>query len=398
MRRPHVLKVAVACRRCAQPSRCSSFSTTATPLSSKTPPPAAPSSLQHIFNEMKQRPAKIIPDYLTPMPSHLLTTMLNDLQPPPPGGTVASTLALPCSTPVVSQPPLPLPQGHHLVYFPIQLAPSQLVPDGTDPDHSPDVLGFPRRMWAGGEVTFRSGWQTELLMDGRPWLCKEDVANARALGKEGEEKVFVDVRRRYGLGHGEVTGAGDRPDEAWQIEERRTLVFLRSPSSISLDARPTSETAVPSAPSRIIKCSSRTPRPMETLPTNTLKAPHRPDFKVSLVPSAIHLFNFSALTYNAHAIHLDRRFAESTDGHRSLLVHGPLTLALMLRVLGSRVDAAAAVSSISYRNHAPLYVDEELSVCVRKAASRGSGGADRWDVWIEGPDGGLAVKGSAVVE
>lgn len=115
--------------------------------------------------------------------------------------------------------------------------------------------------------------------------------------------------------------------------------------------------------------------------------PHAATSRKRLVPTATHLFHFSALTFNAHSIHLDRVYARSTDGHRDLLVHGPLTLALMLESLGG------GVGSISYRNYAPLYVGDELSVCVRRSAGDGS-----CDVWVEGPDGGLAVKGTAVME
>ena len=77
---------------------------------------------------MKGRPAKFIPDYLNPMPSHLLTTTLSDL---------LQANATPLSSPQIQSPPQTLPQGHHLVYFPIQTAPSHLAPDGADLDHSP---------------------------------------------------------------------------------------------------------------------------------------------------------------------------------------------------------------------------------------------------------------------
>lgn len=127
--------------------------------------------------------------------------------------------------------------------------------------------------------------------------------------------------------------------------------------------------------------------------------PHRPTFSASLLPSPTHLFHFSALSFNAHAIHIDPSYARATDGHHALLVHGPLTLALMLRVLaaaaaaatGDAEDAPGKVRRISYRNYAPLYVNEEMRVCVREVDGRD------WDVWVEGP-GGLAVKGTAEME
>lgn len=56
--------------------------------------------------------------------------------------------------------------------------------------------------------------------------------------------------------------------------------------------------------------------------------------------------------------------------------------------------APGYVKSLSYRNIAPLYVDEQMTVCLRRTKSA----ADElgWDVWIEGPEGGLAVKGKAI--
>lgn len=60
-------------------------------------------------------------------------------------------------------------------------------------------------------------------MDGRPWHCKEEIGDVRIKGNAGQEKVFVDVWRRYGA------------RREWDIEERRTLVFMRDegPSTTS---------------------------------------------------------------------------------------------------------------------------------------------------------------------
>ena len=105
-------------------------------------------------------------------------------------------------------------------------------------------------------------------------------------------------------------------------------------------------------------------------------------------------------------------------------MHGPLTLVLMLSALraglrrlqqhqqqqqqqqqqqesgsrsGSSPPSPPYVKSLDYRNLAPLYVDEEMRVCVRRRTARREGAAElEWDVWIEGPEGGLAAKGSAV--
>ncbi|KAJ4012139.1 hypothetical protein NW766_007440 [Fusarium irregulare] len=254
------------------------------------------------------------------MPSHLLTTTINDLLHP------STTI------PTITSPPKALPQGHHLVYFPIQLPPSRLIPDGADPDHSPGTP-YVRRVWAGGEVTFRG---EEMKLDARPAVCREKIEDVSLRGREGEEKVFVDIWRKYGTGH-DIEGR-----EEWDIEERRTLVFMRE------------EKESASSPARLLK----------------------------------------SLSFNAHSIHFDPQFAQEVDGHRALLVHGPFTLALMLHVLNDQIGSGASVHKFSYRNYAPLYVNESLSINVRRV-SKDEGVEGRWDVWIEGPEGGMAVKGTA---
>ena len=118
---------------------------------------------------------------------------------------------------------------------------------------------------------------------------------------------------------------------------------------------------------------------------------YEPTHRYNVTPLPLHLFQFSALTYNAHAIHYDRLYARETDRHRDMLVHGPLTLALMLRAVGQQ-----RVKSIVYRNHAPLYVGDAMSVCVRRP-EEGQRASMPWDVWVEGPEGGLAVKGTVVM-
>lgn len=69
------------------------------------------------------------------------------------------------------------------------------------------------------------------------------------------------------------------------------------------------------------------------------------------------------------------------------------------------------VASIEYKNLRPLFVGEEMKVCVRLLPNREKKSSDkaglglslgarseRVDVWIEAPDGGLAVKGTVGIE
>lgn len=123
----------------------------------------------------------------------------------------------------------------------------------------------------------------------------------------------------------------------------------------------------------------------------TVTAKEKPDYSVSLTPSPALLFSFSALTYNAHRIHIDPEYAAS-EAHRAMLVHGPFSVVLLLTVVNSRLAPGESVRTFDYRNSRPLYVGEELTVCVRRTAKEGGRGS--WEVWIQGADGGISVKGT----
>jgi len=77
------------------------------------------------------------------------------------------------------------------------------------------------------------------------------------------------------------------------------------------------------------------------------------------------LFCFSALTYNAHRIHYDRRFTVEVEGHPDLLVHGPL-LALGAIEAAKRVSDRD-ISSVTYRLVSPSYPTAPVSFFVDEA-------------------------------
>lgn len=126
-------------------------------------------------------------------------------------------------------------------------------------------------------------------------------------------------------------------------------------------------------------------------------APKTADFSITLTPTPMLLFHFSALTYNAHSIHLNPEYCRVVEGHRNLLVHGPLSLTLMLSTLRSQLGKDTQIRRIDYRNLAPLYVDEPMNICVRKNENSGSSpDSQKWDVWVENKDGGLSIKGTVL--
>jgi hydroxyacyl-ACP dehydratase HTD2-like protein with hotdog domain len=65
----------------------------------------------------------------------------------------------------------------------------------------------------------------------------------------------------------------------------------------------------------------------------------------------------------------------------------------MLSVLRSQLNQGEMIMKFDYRNLAALFANEEMKICARKDQER----EGRFDVWIEGREGGYAAKGTAVV-
>lgn len=80
--------------------------------------------------------------------------------------------------------------------------------------------------------------------------------------------------------------------------------------------------------------------------------------------SPISLFRFSALTFNAHRIHYDAAWSRGVEGHRGLVVHGPLNLINLLDYWRDvhAVPDGTGPSEITYRALSPLYSGERYTV------------------------------------
>lgn len=347
-----------------------------------TTPTRLSSTYSNLEPELTARRLPLVYDYLVPTPSHLLNIALADILPPSPDRPTPATL------PHTSTTPAALPQTHHLIYFPPPIPGADLLPDGTDPLQSPGEP-FVRRMWAGGSVTWPRAGATSLPLDGARAACLESIRSVTVKGAPGAEKVFVGIERRVGRlvrddeGEDEVRARLYRADEADAGEagvvERRNIVFMRERSP---------EQAKKDTAAGLAK---------------QLAPPHQdPDFAHPCAPNPRLLFRYSALTYNAHAIHLDPEYCRDVEGHRGLLVHGPLSFTLVMAALrdeiAKRDGGKVRVASVEYRNLAPLYAGETLRLCGKEVGKVEGDGQGKWDVWVETPQGGVALKGTVRTE
>ncbi|KAL4806013.1 hypothetical protein BDV18DRAFT_160873 [Aspergillus unguis] len=328
---------------------------------------------ERLYEDLTSRRIPLSFDYLHPQQSHLLELSLTNLLCKP--GSFSQTQHV---LPTIARPSL-LPPAHHLVYFPPQVTLPQLLRDGTDTLHCPGAP-FNRRLWAGGSVNFAR--TNKLRLDGSRAVCIERIRDVILKGQPGEEKIVVKIERHIGSVREDETehdvrqrfwSSGQDANENTSVIEYRDLVFMRDKTAEKLDEDKAN--------------FSQTPR--------MIKSPPNPEFRYSLTPTKALLFRFSALTFNAHLIHLDQGYTRDVEGYRNLLVHGPLTLTLLLTALRRHLgEKNMALQSIDYKNLSPLYVEEELTICGKPKPNRDTA----WDVWIEGKNGGVAVRGTAHVD
>jgi len=237
-----------------------------------------------------------------------------------------------------------LPPGWHWMFFNGAARQSELGPDG-----HPKRGGFlppvplPRRMWAGGRLTFGAG-----LRIGERARRESTVAKVEAKRGRSGDLVFVVVRHR-------IFGAA-----GLAIEEEHDIVYREPPA-------PGAETAKP-AP-----------------------APADPVWRREIHPDPVLLFRYSALTFNGHRIHYDHPYATKVEGYPGLVVHGPLIATLLLDLLG-RERPAAKLDRFAFRAVSPLFDTAPFSV--NGAPTPGSGAVR---LWAAGPDGRLAMSAEAVL-
>lgn len=112
------------------------------------------------------------------------------------------------------------------------------------------------------------------------------------------------------------------------------------------------------------------------------------------------LFRMSAVTFNAHKIHVNKDWCRNVEGHRDLVVHGPIGLMNILdfyRDINERGSSETIIpKSISYRAQSPLYAGEKYRIILEKESDGGDGERPKWKAEIYDSFGRVAVKANIV--
>jgi len=199
---------------------------------------------------------------------------------------------------------------------------------------------LPRRMWAGSRIEF---WAP--VRAGQAISRHSHIADVRM--KEGRTGplVFVNV-------HHEIRAEGQ-----FAIHEEHDIVYRAMP------------------------------QPGETAPAG-VPAPALADWAREIRPDDVLLFRYSALTFNGHRIHYDRRYVTEVEGYPGLVVHGPLIATLLLDLLRRQLPGAQ-VRRFSFKAMQPIFDTAPFSVC-------GCMESDKTiRLWAVTPAGHLAMDASA---
>jgi len=236
----------------------------------------------------------------------------------------------------------PLPPLAHWLFFLPSAPQSGLGPDGHPKRGGflPPIHHLPRRMWAGSRVSFPG----EIRVGDRI-VRRSTIASINEKAGKASPLVFVTVRHE--IGHA---------DEPPAIIDEHDIVYR------GIDASPT--TALPK-------------------PT-----PHG-EWRRTLVPDAVLLFRYSALTFNGHRIHYDRDYVTGVEGYPGLVVHGPLTATLLIDLV-RRNAPAARIDAFSFRAVSPLFDGSPISVNADPPDAEG-----RVRLWAANAAGGLAISAEA---
>jgi 3-methylfumaryl-CoA hydratase len=96
------------------------------------------------------------------------------------------------------------------------------------------------------------------------------------------------------------------------------------------------------------------------LPDSTIGPPVTAAHCKTVVPDETLLFQYCALGFNSHRIHLDRDHARSVEGFPDLVVNGGLATLFMTEFL--RLDLGLVPSALRVRHMAPLYCGRPITL------------------------------------
>ncbi len=260
-----------------------------------------------------------------------------------PYAALAATLDRPSDRPA---PGTPLPGLWHWLYF-LPLHRQSLISEDGHAQRGGFMppVPLPRRMWAGSQFVFH-----------HPLRVGDQVERTSTIDnvteKVGRSGPLTFVRVRHEL---RANGASEVA-----LTEFHEIVYREA-----------------------AKADDPQPAPQA--------APQHAQWKRKVVPDDVLLFRYSALTFNGHRIHYDRKYVTQTEGYPGLVVHGPLIATLLIDLLREhRPDAV--LERFEFRAVRPTFDINHFFVCGQSDAD-----GKTFHLWAQDHEGWLTMDATAVI-
>ena len=241
-----------------------------------------------------------------------------------------------------------LPELWHWLYFLPHARQSEIGPDG-----HPKRGGFlppvplPRRMWAGSRLEWLKPIQ---LGDSIERVSKIESVTHKA-GRTGD-LIFV-------LVHHEIFN-----QSGLALIEEHDIVYRDAPGSDDKPVAPTS-------------------------------APQDAKWTKTITPDDVLLFRYSALTFNGHRIHYDRKYVTEIEGYPGLIVHGPLIATLLVDLIRQSIPDST-LKRFEFRAIRPTFDIHPFKVSASPDLLADPSGKTI-KVWSEDHEGWLTMQATAVL-
>ncbi|RJF98224.1 FAS1-like dehydratase domain-containing protein [Noviherbaspirillum saxi] len=244
----------------------------------------------------------------------------------------------------IPKPEEGVPPLWHWIYFWTVAAQSELDDDG-----HPRRGGFlppvplPRRMWAGGRLTFLKPLQIGATVKRKSTIKAVEVKR----GKSGD-MVFVTVEHAI-FDEGGIA-----------LIEEHDIVYRDAPQK-------------------------------DSQPVQAKLAPSSSEWSDIVRPDPLLLFRYSALTFNGHRIHYDRSYVTEVEAYPGLIVHGPLIATLLVELLHRKMPGVH-LNTFSFRAVSPLFDIEQFEICGQPDAD-----GTTVQLWARNARGELAMQAEATI-
>ena len=270
---------------------------------------------------------------------------LEDIITPAPLRALSATLDRDDALPVVGTD---LPPLWHWLFFLPHHRQSEIGPDG----HAKrggflPPVPLPRRMWAGGRLQ----WHAPMKVGDAVKRVSTIQSVTHKAGRTGD-LLFVLVKHDVFNAHGLC------------LTEEHDIVYRPA-------ARASDPVPAPIAASSLIE-----PGEMWTR---------------DVVPDDVLLFRYSALTFNGHRIHYDRKYVTQVEGYPGLIVHGPLIATWLVDLVRRHTDRS--IQRFEFKALRPTFE------CADQRHVRVSGqlqaGGQHVRLWAQDHEGWLTMQATA---